>query len=127
MANITLVKIYLLCIIFILGLTAIGLGALVGIVPELGDAIAGLADTVSEAIEIASVVILGFIKFREKKGEKSAPTSTMILICAYIVMSLLQVSSNLVGALPIAGDVAAPIIKVILQMGQFVDAVILAF
>ncbi|MBI4162680.1 MAG: hypothetical protein HY513_03275 [Candidatus Aenigmarchaeota archaeon] len=128
MVNASLIKIYLLCIVFVLGLTAIGLGAIVGLFPALGDAVASLADTTSEVIEVTSVAILGFMKFREGTGGKpSSKNSTMILICAYIVMSFLQVSSNVIGLIPGIGDVGAPLIKVILQLGQFVDAVLLAF
>src|SRR3989338_2308131 len=114
MVNLNLIKIYLLCIILILGLTTLGFGAIVGLVPALCDSVAAISDTIVEVIQVTSTLLLGFIRFKKVSGGKSAPKSTIVLICAYIVLGVLQISGNLVAAIPVFGDVAGPLIKLIL-------------
>ena len=117
----TRIKLIAMCVILDIALIDSALN-LIAFLPGLGDIVAGAGEIVLEIIQgIAAMVAMTV-------GRKKIGKLRLIYgFCAFCFLGLLDVGISIIGALPIAGDIAKLLGEVVLEILQVAIVAILTF
>ena len=117
----SIVKIYLFCIIILIGLLDVGLN-LISVIPGAGDVLETMSEGILETIQAISAGIITFSRFviKDAKEHKDALSGFMriCMFCAFILMGVLDVGGNLLSLIPGVGDIAETLTEAILELIQ---------
>jgi len=121
-ANNTVLKLYLFCVILVIGLLDLGLNV-ISVVPGAGDAAETASESVLEVIQIACEAVIIFV--RRGAAAKAGQGSGFIKIlafCAFIVVGVLDIGGNVISLIPVVGDIGETITEVVAELIQLAIA-----